>query len=192
MKRLLLPALLTAWLAATALASVSVVYRPAHAVWLVALYALLAAALHAVSRLGLAPGERRRWAWPAWVAALPATSAAVWQVREQTFVPGSLLVTALLALLLAPLYAEASRRLAPPLPRGRTFAVAAGAGLLFAALFAAAYQGSEVMRWHLLRHNTMLGTPAFYETKLFTSLAGLILTAIGLPVYFVWKKKAAA
>lgn len=163
MRRLLLPALLTAWLAATALLGVSAVYRPVHAAWLAALYALLAAALHSISRLGLAPGRRRRWAgWPAWVAALPATFAVVWQLREQTFVPPSLVVTALLALVLAPLYAEASRRLAPPLPRGRTFAVAAVAGLLFAALFAAAYHGSEVMRWHLLRHNTMLGTPAFY------------------------------
>lgn len=36
-----------------------------------------------------------------------------------------------------------------------------------------------------------LGSGAFYETKLFTSLAGLGLTLIGLPVYFIWKQKSA-
>lgn len=29
----------------------------------------------------------------------------------------------------------------------------------------------------------------FYNTKFFTSLAGLVLTAIGLPVYYAWKKR---
>lgn len=32
----------------------------------------------------------------------------------------------------------------------------------------------------------------FYNTKFFTSIAGLILTAIGLPVYYAWKKSRAA
>ncbi len=63
--------------------------------------------------------------------------------------------------------------------------------LLFGDLFVASY-ATVAAFFEALQHGNMSALqaawPAFKDTKFFTSIAGLGLTALGLPVYWLWKK----
>lgn len=168
---LLPPAVLTAWLFAVALAGVAAHYEPVHAAAVFGLYLLLAAGLHAVTLAGA------RWAagltdrpWLAravrWLAGFPAGLAAVMQLREQTFVPHAWWLVLVFSLLVGALYGEAVSRLDPGTSRGaiRAVGVAVGCAVLLVGALGLALR-SETLRWHLLRHNTLLGTPVYYLTQ---------------------------
>lgn len=157
LRRILPPTLLTLWLFGWAVWGVSARYAPDHAVMMLLLWALAAAALHSFARLAAVGGP-----WIGRLGALPVGWVAVAHLREQTFRPESWIVVGLLVLVVAWIYADGTRRLAPPpraLPALMTgLVVVVGFGGVFSEMF----YGSEVLRWHLLRHNTLLGTPAYY------------------------------
>ncbi len=99
-----------------------------------------------------------------WLAALPAAlglaAVSVWHLREQTWLPysrqafvSSVVVT---AVVLVPLL----RALAPSTRRRTLRASLAAAAALVIALLGA-YFGSNQLRWHLLLHNKLMGTPTF-------------------------------
>lgn len=156
--QILPPVLLTLWLFGLSLLGVSAHYAPEHAAAVLFLWSLAAAALHAFARAASAFGV-----WIGRLGALPVGLAAVGHLREQTFWPGSWLLTFLLALVVAWIYAEGTRRSAPP--PSRAWPALTGSlvsGVLLVGAFLGSFYGSEVLRWHLLRHNTLLGTPAYY------------------------------
>ena len=97
----------------------------------------------------------------AWVGAFGIALVALGQFREMTREPTSILLTLLLAAVAAPaIWWGTLRR--PPANGWRVerLGVLAAIGLFagVAGIFACAPQ----LRWHLLRHNTLLGTPAYY------------------------------
>jgi hypothetical protein len=151
------PAVLAVWLAGVAFLGVEARYAPAHAGVLVAVWALFAAAVWSGATLLRSAGQLVGIAG-AFLLALTA----VWQVRELTLLPGSLaVVVAISALAAWPIWRIALE----PLGKGswpRRLAATAAAALAFAIVAGAAWEGSRVMRWHLLRHNTFLGTPLWY------------------------------
>ena len=66
--------------------------------------------------------------------------------------------------------------------------------LLFGDFFVSSYRTLETLFQSLVNLDaTGLNTswPAFRDTKFFTSIAGLGLTALGLPVYYAWKRRPA-
>ncbi len=151
------PLLLAAFFSLTAVYGVSARYGTVELAVIVALYLLLSGALFsgagALTRLGRAPG---------WLGAFGLIFAAVWHLREQTFVPGSILGVVIVAAVLAFPYQLLQTWLfnrGRDAPRATAVLVFALAGL---AVWAGAYRTSQMLRWHLLRHNTMLGTPAYY------------------------------
>ncbi len=160
LKRILrwgVPLLLTAYFSLAAVHGTSARYGTIELLVIVALYALLSGALFsgagALTRLGQLPG---------WLGAFGLTFSKVWHLREQIFLPGSILSAVILAILLAFPYQLLQTWLfnkGRDAPRVSAFLVLALAGLV---LWAGAYQASRMLRWHLLRHNTMLGTPAYY------------------------------
>jgi hypothetical protein len=161
----LTPAVLTIVFVTVAVAGVPARYGLAHLAVLAVIYALLSVALTSGSRLLWSLGPALGWAGAACFAFVFA-----WHLREQTSVPRSVFAVVPVSLLLTPVFAAVAR-----LPRGlagwrvqsKLFAVSA---LGFAATFFAAYTSSAVLRWHLLRHNTMLGTPAYYLLEKPTSV----------------------
>jgi arylsulfatase A-like enzyme len=92
---------------------------------------------------------------------LPLAALLVWHFREQTGLPASLAATALVMLIVLVPIATLERLLATraPLPQARITAVAA---VLVAAILLAGWYTLPTFRWHLLRHNTLLGTPLYY------------------------------
>lgn len=164
----------TLYFVAVAVLGVTARYRPLDLALLIALWALFslwlvrgAAWLASLGRAG------------EWIAAGAVGLVAVWHLREQTFTPDSLLGAVATAVLLTPVVWWASRP-ATRAATARRHLVVAGAGLVaLAVLFVAVYAGRQVMRWHLLRHNTMLGTPAYYllETPVRERLESLFTAA---------------
>ena len=158
MLRWILPVLLAAFLVAAAVLGVSAHYSPASLLTLAALYLLLSFALvwgaGFLARLGPILG---------FPGALAVVATALWHLREQTNLPDSLAILALLSLVLAvPYYLLHNRLFASEKENKLRIVGAAAAALGFLALWVGAYQSSPLVRWHLLRHNTMLGTPAHY------------------------------
>ncbi len=157
-----LPLLLTAYFAATAVLGVSARYTPGNLLILVLLYLLMSLGLFAgagwLLRFGPAAG---------WGGAFLLALVAVWHFREQTFLPDSIPGAVLVAAVLSVPYYLLERWLfeagesAPGwrAPGWRAFLLPA---LGAVAVWAGAYLASPTLRWHLLRHNTMLGTPAYY------------------------------
>lgn len=153
----LLPLAWTVYYTGLAIGATAARYRPLEVAAFTAVYALLAVGLEAGARL-LASGG----GIAALAGGLVMTGPACWHLRELTLWPDSLPGVALLALAAALPYALLLDRLARPVRRRRNLALALGAGLgcfLSVALLA---HGPNGLRWHLLRHNTMLGTPAYY------------------------------
>ncbi len=171
----LAPAALAAYFSAVAVLGASARYSTPHLLALVGLYGLLALLLYSGSRLLAGLGKAGGLA-----GAFAVTLTAVWHLREQTFFPGSILAAVALAVLLAPLCWLVARRLATSRPVRSHLRGFLAAAVGFAAAWLVAFEGSTVLRWHLLRHNTLLGTPAYYllatpaaahEQELFERLA---------------------
>ena len=99
---------------------------------------------------------------PTWIAAWLVSLPLVYHVRELNGMPRSILAVPVVALLIALPFGMVARRL----PRPTTFAAPIAAlicgALGCAALAWSAAEGSDLRRWHLLRHHKMVGTPAYY------------------------------
>ncbi len=150
-----LPLLLAFFFAATAIFGISARYSPGNLLIVVLLYLLISYALYGgagwLLRFGRAAG-----CGGAFLVALTA----VWHFREQTFLPGSIPEALLIAAVLAvPYYLLEVRLFEREAPRLRAFLLPALGALV---VLVSAYWASPMLRWHLLRHNTMLGTPAYY------------------------------
>lgn len=153
----LLPLALWGTLVALSLAGVEARYSAPALAALAAIQLLLAATLYlllaAGRRLGTAAG---------YAAAVAVALVLVWHCRELTYRPSSLLAVPAAALVLA-LPIHAWMRAGPePWPLRRLLPALAAAGIATAVAVAAAFEGSNLLRWHLLRHNKLFGTPAYY------------------------------
>lgn len=156
--RTLAPLLLAVYFTAAAVYGVAARYGPVSLLAVFALYLLMSLALVRgagfLTRFGPLTG---------WLGAFAIALAAVWHFREQTFLPGSIgAALAAAALLSAPCFVLLSRLFRAADGRPPRLAGAVLCGLGFIALAPVLYYASPVVRWHLLRHNTMLGTPAYY------------------------------
>lgn len=152
------PGLLAAYFVVTALVTATSRYAALDLIFLVVVYALLACTLHFGSVL------LARLAWPlGLLASLAVGAVVVWHFREQAVVallrPVSFAAAAAVLGLLyfVPVRAQARSRG----PRWLAAASLASAALLVGGL-AALYHGSNTFRWHLLRHNKLVGTPLYY------------------------------
>ena len=159
--RRLVPLLLAAFLTASAVFGVSARYRGVDLLVLALLYFCASHALYAAAATLLRCGRVAGMA-----GAFLFTFVPVWHFREQTFLPGSILEALLLAALLAvPYHRLETRWLTTPSgdpPSGPTWRGLLLSMLATVVVWVGAYQTSPMLRWHLLRHNTMLGTPAYY------------------------------
>ncbi len=124
---------------------------------LAVVYGLLAVALHSGSLL-----LTRLWALLGLLGAFATGAVVVWHLREQTLVPvGSRGFIALCAGVGVAYFVVCltTRRLARPSLLAARCAVST---LLFIVTLAVFFHVSDTFRWHLLRHNKLLGTPAYY------------------------------
>ena len=153
----ILPPLFWALLVGLSLAGVEARYSAPALAALAGIHLLLAVTLY----LALVVG-RHLGAAATFLAAVGVALVLVWHCRELTYRPASLAALLVAALVLAlPVYALA-RTLEPrPALRG-ALAALAGSALATGVAVAVAFQGSGLLRWHLLRHNKMFGTPAYY------------------------------
>ncbi len=94
-----------------------------------------------------------------WVGAFIVSLVVVWHVREQTGMPSSLWAVLAAAAVLA-LVARLLR--VDGLDGNRLVLAAAGVAAMFALSLFVGFVSSDLLRWHLLRHNTLLGTPLYY------------------------------
>ncbi len=137
---------------------------------LAALYAVLAAALTAAARLLGGLGFAGRVGGAGLVGLVLA-----WHLREQTRIEGSgatlwtlegitWFLTSAAALGAVALLLEliAARGEAEPESKGRLAIKWVAATTAFFGLLGAFYFGSNTLRWHLLRHNNMIGTTAYH------------------------------
>lgn len=137
---------------------------------LAVLYALLAAALTAAARLLGGFGLAGKVGGAGLVGVVLA-----WHLREQTRIEGTgatlwtlegitSFLTAAAALGAVALLLEwiAVRRKAEPESKSRLALKWVAATTAFFALLGAFYFGSNTLRWHLLRHNSMIGTAAYH------------------------------
>ena len=138
-----------------ALFSVDVLYQPMDVLALWLLYFLLALLLCSLARWALSRGLAIGWCSLVFLAGVLG-----WQVREQTRRPDSLLLLLLGVVLLGTTLLVLSRRRTSISRRRLTPVI--GVGAVFASLFIALFFFRPTLRWHLLRHNTLLGTPAYY------------------------------
>ncbi len=151
------PLLLTAFFLASAVFAVSASYRVADLLVLALLYFFLSYALYTGA------GLLARYGWVTGMAgAFLFAFVPVWHFREQTFLPGSILSAVLLAALLAVPCYRFEGRLFGGQGGGRGWRGFMLSTLAALVVWMGAYQASPMLRWHLLRHNTMLGTPAYY------------------------------
>jgi arylsulfatase A-like enzyme len=155
--RWVIPLSVAGFFSGIAVSSVSARYSPGNLALVVALYLLLAFTLSGgagfLMRFGRVPG---------WAGAFVLTFAAVCHLREQLFFPESVSAALALAALLSVLFLLMEERLVASgslLPGWRGFVLPAVA---FVVLWIGAYEASPTLRWHLLQHNTLLGTPAYH------------------------------
>jgi arylsulfatase A-like enzyme len=151
------PALLTAYLLGVALATAPSTYSPVDLLMLAGLYALAAVVLHTGLLVAV-----RLWAPLGVLAALGVGAVLVWHLREQTFLPDGVWSFAASSAALGIAYTAIALKARRAGRLGPAAAVFAGAALLFAVALAAGFQASNTFRWHLLRHNKLIGTPAYY------------------------------
>ncbi len=122
-------------------------------------YGLLACTLHFGCLL-----LTRLWAPLGWTGSLLLGAVVVWHLREKLLVPllrPAPFAAAAAALgILYFLVAVRQRRGATSL--GGAAAASLGSAALLALALVSFFHGSNTFRWHLLRHNTLIGTPAYY------------------------------
>lgn len=126
---------------------------------------LFCAAAYLLLALGLVCGVRAalRIAWPLGLgAALACGALLVWHHRETLETPvtraGFVACSALAGLVLFGALLPGARRA----PLGRYAALGAACAALLGLLLGAGYQQSNTIRWYLLRHAKLFGTPLYY------------------------------
>ncbi len=153
----LLPPLYFAALLGLSLTGVEARYSAAALAALAGLHLLLAVTLY----LALVVA-RHLGAVATFLAAAGTALVLVWHCRELTYRPASLTTTALAALALGAGIHALAQPARPPLSLRAALAALAGSALATVLAAALTYQGSTLLRWHLLRHNKLFGTPAYY------------------------------
>jgi arylsulfatase A-like enzyme len=164
--KLIVPAALTVYFVGVTLVATSSRYALADLAAITAIYLLLALQLHYGTQylrfLGLAP---ELWA------ALFVGAVLAWHLREETRAAGTgatlwsfqgmapFLAT---VLAFAAVWFFLARIPAKPAGVGRPFFLWLGSTIALVIVLATGYMGSNTLRWHLLRHNKLLGTPAFH------------------------------
>jgi arylsulfatase A-like enzyme len=120
-------------------------------------YVALAALLHSATLVATSLARPLGW-----LAALGGGGVLAWAFREETFIPRPLPTFALVVLVVGVAYAVAAGWLVRWSDRRSALATLAVAapGLLAAVVLA--FNFSTSSRWHLLRHNPLIGTPAYY------------------------------
>ena len=164
------PLAVWAFLTVLAVSTTQSEYAAGHLMVLAALYGLLAAAFTAAARLLACLGPTGRVG-----GAMLVGLGLAWHWREQTRVEGSgatlwtlegalALLAAVVALGAVVLLLEwiAARRAAEPASKSRLAIEWVAASAAFFGLLGATYFGSNTMRWHVLRHNKMIGTTAYH------------------------------
>lgn len=124
---------------------------------LLVVYGLLSAALWAVALAGASIGRIGGL-----LGSLPLAAFSLWHLREQTFYAADHRVFLVAVLLLAMIGSLLARRSSGSLGPARAAAAAGGLALLFLLVTSGLYLSSNTFRWHLLRHNMLVGTPAYY------------------------------
>lgn len=97
----------------------------------------------------------------AWMGAFVVALVVVWHLREQTDEPAALWGVGVLAVILTPVMVAMQLGVGL-LDRRRAAVVIAACSSLLMATLVIGYQSSNLLRWHLLRQNTMFGTPLYY------------------------------
>ena len=151
------PLVLAGYFLALVLATTKSHHEPLDVAILAVLYLLLAITLHGASvflsslarPLGL-------------IGSLVVGAAVVWHLREQTMVPSRAILVATASAAVALIHFVVVLRGRRVHSRARSAGVFVGAALLFSAVIAVSYQASSSFRWHLLRHNKLIGTPVYY------------------------------
>ena len=154
--RHLLPAVFAGCFLGFALGGVEAVVDPP-SIWVFAvIYLALGTALHGLLLAAQGFGKLATLAAAAAVAVV-----LVWHVRELTYRPAGLVGVLLVAFVAA--LPIAGIVLGGEVVRRRTaLAVLALGGVATFLGVVVAFEGSELLRWHLLRHHKLLGTPAYY------------------------------
>lgn len=100
--------------------------------------------------------------WLAWIAALPGALALAWQVRVCLRVPRGKLAFAMLTVALCLLLSWLARRRRDRIVPSQGFLAGLAAGAALLALLLPAFDRWNDFRWHVLRHNSLLGMPLYY------------------------------
>ncbi len=139
-----------------ALLGTRTLYDPISCALVVVIYLGLGLLLHGVAQVtvGFSPQV-------APISALAIATLVLWQFREQFRVPETWLAFGLLTCLAAVAVAWLERRLHDRWPVAALLPTIVGAAVFVLAV-ALAWTASETARWHLLRHNTLIGTPLYY------------------------------
>ncbi|MDH3213222.1 MAG: sulfatase [Myxococcales bacterium] len=148
---------LAVYLLGLALCTATSAYDAADVAGFAVIYALLALTLYAGSL------------WLACVAALPGLLAClgvgallVWHLREQAMVPGRPAAFAVAAVGMGFAFFLAVRLRSRDWRANRLAVIFALVATLFVVTLVTLFHTSNDIRWHLLRHNKLLGTPAYY------------------------------
>ena len=128
-------------------------------VMLLVAYALLSAAVGATAVAAAQQGRILGF-----LGSLPLAAALLWHLLEQTDTHPRRWLSVLATLALAAGCSIAMRRLVPKgsVHRMGAALAACGLGVLFVLATSGFYLSSNTFRWHLLRHNKLVGTPAYY------------------------------
>lgn len=165
-REILLPVVVAVLLLGTALLTTPSVYALTDLLVLALLYLLLSVAVVGFGQLLRGFGPVAAVLGHLFVAAV-----VVWHVREQTRPPGSRstlwqagsLATFVGAVVLVALvYAAVSRVLVREPGRLQYAAVTGAALLAVVAVTTLSFHASTTLRWHLLRHNNLIGVPAYH------------------------------
>ena len=132
-------------------------HGPLEAVLLALCYVALAAGVHAGSVLAM---SLNRYLGAG--AALVSSALFVWAFREEANSPKTGLVFATWAVTVSVFYGSFTNWLGSRVDRRSSALVTGAAVLTLGALILLAFHGSNDSRWHLLRHNPLLGMPAYY------------------------------
>ena len=160
------PTALFAFLGGVAVSTPRTSYAIADLLQLGLIYALVAIVVSGLSCL-----VARRGAWFEVAAALLVGTVATWHLREQfhpaVFAPSLWAVEGMLQFAAFVLIAAAAQfllnRLTPATPPRQTrVGLLLVTAVIFFVVLSVSYHTTEMLRWHLLRHNTLIGTPAFH------------------------------
>jgi arylsulfatase A-like enzyme len=131
--------------------------EPADALLVAVLYACLAAVLHLAS-LELI----RRGAFPGVLASLALGAVLVWHCHEQTRLPSGKAALAIATLAVAAVHFALVRNLASRYRPTRSWRTLVLIAACTAVVLGLGFRESNTFRWHLLRHNKLIGTPLYY------------------------------